>query len=218
MSDMEKIILVSLLLAVAIVSTVWLIIRAQRGLRLRAQAALAQLCRVTGLNAISVSESVFDYIRTYRSDHPLQCARGTRDGLEVELAVVPDLGGESDDGRVTMVGISCRGRFQSPSHVALASGWAIDRKMAVWLGVPTGPAAKIDVGPYSVWGDVTQAQMDLILPQLNAIMKFRRRLRWLILNSDGVLLVWNTLDAEWESDVAVVEKAFSLGIALCRSL
>ena len=87
MSDMEKIVFVSLLLVVATVSTVWLIIRAQRHLRQRAEAALAQLCR----------------------------------------------------------------------------------------------------------------------------------LRWLILNSDGVLLVWDTLDTEWESAAAVVEKAFSLGTTLCRS-
>ena len=217
MSDMEKIVFVSLLLVVATVSTVWLIIRAQRHLRQRAEAALAQLCRLAGLNEIAVSESVFEYFRTYRSDHPLQCARGIRDGLTVELALVPDLGGESNDGRVTMVGVLCRGKFPSPSHLELAGAWAIDRKMAAWLGVLTGPTAKLDVWPYTVRGDATQAQIELILPQLNDIMQFRRRLRWLILNSDGVLLVWHTLDTEWESDTAVVEKAFSLGTTLCRS-
>jgi hypothetical protein len=120
---------------VAIVSTVWLIIRAQRHLRQRAEAALAQLCRLTGLNEMAVSESVFEYFRTYRSDHPLQCARGIRDGLAVELALVPDLGGESDNGRVTMVGVLCRGKFPSSSHLELASASTIDRKMAAWLGV-----------------------------------------------------------------------------------
>ncbi len=218
MSDTAKIVLVSLLFVVLIASTVWLIIRAQRNLRLRAQATLAQLCRFTGLSEIAVSESVFEYIRTYRSDHPLQCARGIRDGLDVELALVPDLGGESDDGRVTIVGILCPGKFPSQLHLALTNAWAISRKMAGWLGVPTGPGAKFEVGPYSVWGNPTQAQRDQLLAQRNAILQFPRRLRWLILNPDGVLLVWNTLDTEWETDATVIEKAFSLGITLCRSL
>ena len=218
LSDTTKIALASLFLMALVIPVAWLIIRAQRNLRLRAQAALAKLSRATGLNEMAASDGVFQYIRSYRSDHPLQCARGHRDGLDVELAMVPDLGGESDDGRVTIVGILCREKFVRQLYLALTNAWAIDRKMAVWMGVPTGPAAKFEVGPYSVWGDPMEAQRTLLLAHREAILQFPRKLRWLILNPEGALLVWNTPNSEWETDSTVVEKAFVLGTTPCRSL